>query len=73
LTVRRLNPGKKITICADNDTHLPENKGVLKAQAAALEVGGHVSIPSFPDGVPGTDFNDLHVYRMGLVAGASHE
>ncbi|QFY42681.1 toprim domain-containing protein [Candidatus Methylospira mobilis] len=72
-TVHRLNPGKKITLCADNDRHTAGNPGVTKANAAALAVGGHVAIPPFPDGVPGTDFNDLHVYRMGLVAGACHE
>jgi putative DNA primase/helicase len=69
MTVRRCHPGQRIVICADNDrfTHKPiRNPGVTKAREAALAVGGYVSIPEFPAGVDGTDFNDLK------LAGGSH-
>jgi putative DNA primase/helicase len=72
-TIRRLNPGKHITLCADNDRNTPGNPGITKATAAALAIGGYVAVPQFPDGVPGTDFNDLHVYRLSSVEGVNHD
>lgn len=70
--VRDRHPGQRITVCADNDRHTPGNPGVTKARAAALAVGGFVAVPKFPEGVPGTDFNDLHIYRFGLAEGVRH-
>lgn len=70
--VRQQNPGKRITLCADDDRHLPNNPGLTKAKAAALAIGGCIAVPEFPDGVSGTDFNDLHVYRRGLIAGGRY-
>ncbi len=72
-TVRAMNPGKRITLCADNDRATPGNPGVMKARAAALAISGFVAIPEFPKGVTGTDYNDLHVYRLGLLQGGDHE
>ncbi|MBS1212219.1 MAG: toprim protein [Proteobacteria bacterium] len=63
-TVRDGHPGQRITLCADNDRHTSGNPGVTKANAAARAIGGLVSVPTFPDGVPGTDWNDLHVYSL---------
>jgi putative DNA primase/helicase len=64
LIVRKLHPSAKIVVCADNDRHTRGNPGVTKAREAALAVGGLVSIPEFPEGVPGTDWNDLHQWSM---------
>ena len=64
LTVRMRNPSAKIIMCADSDRHTPGNPGVTKAREAAIAVNGLVSVPEFPDGAEGTDFNDLHRLRM---------
>jgi putative DNA primase/helicase len=69
LTIRRLNPGKRIIICGDNDRFTNGNPGVTKAREAALAVGGYVSIPEFPDGVEGTDWNDLMLFNKGVRHG----
>ncbi len=60
LTVRKLHPAACIIIAADNDRHTAGNPGVTKAREAALAVGGLISIPEIPEGVSGTDWNDLH-------------
>ena len=62
-TVRKLNPAARIVICADNDRFTQGNPGISKAREAALAVGGLVSIPAFPEGAPGTDWNDLLHWR----------
>jgi putative DNA primase/helicase len=62
--VRKSNPSAKIVICADNDRNTPGNPGITKAREAALAVNGFISIPVFPEGSEGTDFNDLHLLRM---------
>lgn len=65
LAVRRLHPEARIVIAADNDRFTPGNPGLTDARAAALAVGGLVSVPEFPEGVPGTDWNDLYQWRAG--------
>ena len=71
-------PQAEITICADNDHHLPEqingiplgNVGMKRAQEAAQVVGATVIAPSFTKEEKikkYTDFNDLHKSR-GLDA-----
>jgi putative DNA primase/helicase len=62
-TVRRHYPDSRIVIMADNDRRTPGNPGLSKARAAALAVGGFVSVPTFPDGVPGSDWNDYAAWR----------
>lgn len=59
LAVRSNHHSSKIVIAADNDRFTPGNPGLTKAKEAARAVGGHVMYPKFPDGVPGTDWNDL--------------
>jgi len=49
----------ELTICADNDRGTPGNPGVTAATAAAKAVGARLAIPEFPDGMKGTDWNDL--------------
>ncbi len=57
--LRAKYPEATLIIAADNDRHTPGNPGVTKANEAALAVGGRVAVPEFPEGAPGTDFNDL--------------
>jgi putative DNA primase/helicase len=71
--VRKWRPEAKIVLCADNDAHLVGNPGVTHARAAALAVGGLLSIPALPEGFAKADFNDLHVHRLALAEGGSHE
>jgi putative DNA primase/helicase len=52
-------PKAKITICADDDRNTDGNPGVRKATEAARAVQGLLAVPKFPDGIGGTDFNDL--------------
>lgn len=66
--LRRKFPVLPIIMAADDDHATEGNPGLTSAHAAALAVGGSVSIPSFPAGRPrkATDFNDLF-----SLAGAS--
>lgn len=59
--LRRKFPALPIVLAADDDHCTEGNPGLTAARAAALAVGGLVSIPSFPAGRPrkATDFNDL--------------
>jgi putative DNA primase/helicase len=61
--VRKLHPQARIIIMADNDRRTPGNPGLTKAREAALAVGGLVSVPQFPEGSTGTDWNDWHQGR----------
>ncbi len=76
--LREQYPQAEITLCADNDHHLPEqvngnplgNVGLKKAQEAAQAVHAAVVVPSFTKeekALRYTDFNDLHTSR-GLDA-----
>lgn len=62
--MREKYPAARIIICGDND-HLTEgNPGVTKATEAAQAVGG---IAVWPEGIEGTDFNDMAA-ELGLAA-----
>lgn len=67
LPVARLTREKWINadliVCADNDRFTIGNPGVTAAKQAAKQVGARLSIPHFPEGVPGSDFNDLAALR----------
>jgi len=76
--LREQYPQAEITLCADNDHHLPEqingiplgNVGLKKAQKAAQAIDAAVVVPSFTKeekALKYTDFNDLHKSR-GLDA-----
>ena len=52
-------PNLKIVICADNDSHTKGNPGLTKAMEAAKVSNCLLAAPEFPDGVAGSDFNDL--------------
>lgn len=52
-------PAADLMICADNDRKTPGNPGLTAATAAAKAVGARLAVPQFPEGVSGTDFNDL--------------
>jgi putative DNA primase/helicase len=52
-------PAAELVICADNDRKTPCNPGLMAARAAAKETGARLAVPEFPEGVPGSDFNDL--------------
>jgi phage/plasmid primase-like uncharacterized protein len=60
-------PGVGLCVCADDDDderrdsqgRLVPNKGMIKAREAAAAVGARMASP----GVPGWDFNDLHLQR----------
>jgi len=59
--IRAKFPDLKLIIAADDDWKNEPNTGLVKAQEAALEVGGYLTIPEFPKnrGDKDTDFNDL--------------
>ena len=60
-SIRSANPKSEIIVCADNDRFTPGNPGLVKAREAALAVGGLVSVPEFPEGVIGSDWNDYYL------------
>ncbi len=57
-----------LCICADNDSNTKGNPGVTMARKAAVTVGARLAIPEFPEGVAGTDFNDLALLKRKEVA-----
>ena len=58
---RKMRPGARIMVCADDDRHTAGNPGLTKAQEVAKAVQGEVRVPVFADlDSEGTDFNDLH-------------
>jgi putative DNA primase/helicase len=57
--LRQKMPKIQMVICADNDRYGDTNTGVIKATEAAQAEGALLAIPKFPEGVSGTDFNDL--------------
>ena len=54
-----------LVICADNDRFTEGNPGVTSATAAAKATGAKLIVPEFPEGVPGSDFNDMMLLRKG--------
>jgi phage/plasmid primase-like uncharacterized protein len=44
---------------ADNDRQTKGNPGVRFATEAARAIGGRLAVPEFPEGAPGSDFNDV--------------
>ena len=52
-------PSADLVICADNDRKTAGNPGLTKATKAAKEAGARLAVPEFPEGLSGTDFNDL--------------
>jgi putative DNA primase/helicase len=54
-------PEKLLVIAGDNDhtQSIKDNAGLRKAQEAAQKVDGHLLIPKFEKGVPGSDWNDM--------------
>lgn len=63
LAARSAWSGAELLICADNDCCTPGNPGVTYATAAARAVGARLVIPEFPEGLAGSDFNDLAALR----------
>lgn len=63
-------PAADLVIAADNDRFTEGNPGVTYATAAAKETEARLIVPQFPDGAPGTDFNDLSAIRR---KGGRHE
>jgi putative DNA primase/helicase len=59
LAARIAWPGARLTIAADDDRYTRGNPGLTKATEAAIAVGALVCAPQFPEGVAGTDFNDM--------------
>lgn len=65
-------------ICGDDDIATDGNPGRAAAERAARESSGMALLPRFPDGVKGTDWNDLHVacgldaVRVQVAAGQMH-
>ncbi len=62
-------PVADLVICADDDRFTEGNPGLTAATAAAKATGAKLAIPEFPEGVPGSDFNDLAALRR---KGARH-
>jgi putative DNA primase/helicase len=56
--LRRMLPGGRFTICADNDHRTDGNPGIRHATAAAIDIHARLAIPR---GMNGTDFNDLMI------------
>jgi len=62
--------GAELVICADNDRQTKGNPGVTYATAAAKATGAKLIVPELPEGVAGSDFNDLAMLRR---KGGRHE
>lgn len=71
---QRLPAEVAITICGDDDRHLPAqgkaNKGTVEARHAALAVGADLLMPSFCEGCEScTDYADVRLCRLGGAHG----
>ncbi|AMC99352.1 toprim domain-containing protein [Halomonas chromatireducens] len=71
---QRLGDDVAMTVCGDDDRHLPAkgkaNKGAVEARHAALTVGADLLMPSFCKGCRScTDFADVRLCRLGGVHG----
>jgi len=53
-------PDAEIVVCADAD-----DVGKAKAREAAIAAGALLSVPEFPPGATGSDYNDLAALRAG--------
>lgn len=62
--IRNKYPDYDLVIAADNDRFTTGNPGITCAKQAADMTGAEVLIPNFPEGVNGTDFNDLMQLEM---------
>lgn len=62
--------GAYLVIAADNDRQTEGNPGVTCATAAAKATGAKLIVPEFPEGMAGSDFNDLAMLRR---KGGRHE
>ncbi len=58
-TLRHKMPKIQMILCADNDRTKEVNTGLVRATEAAQAEGALLAVPQFPEGVSGTDFNDL--------------
>ena len=56
---RARHPERAIYIAGDSDREKVPNVGRIKAEEAAAAIGGRALFPVFPDGMKGTDWNDL--------------
>ena len=59
INIARQAKSEKIVICADNDASRGDNPGLKYAKKAAQAINAPVAVPVMPEGVRGTDFNDL--------------
>lgn len=59
--IRKLYPCRDVVIAADDDSHLPENLGILTAVKAAQAIGGHLATPrpQLSSGGLSVDFADI--------------
>ena len=62
--IRERYPDRYLVIAGDNDRFTEGNPGKAAAIAAARAVGAEWKIPDFPEGLPGTDFNDRHLLEL---------
>ena len=62
--------GAELVIAADNDRFTEGNPGATYGAAAAKATGAKLIVPQFPEGVAGSDFNDLAMLRR---KGGRHE
>ena len=62
--------GAELVIAADNDRFTEGNPGATYGAAAAKATGAKLIVPEFPEGVAGSDFNDLAMLRR---KGGRHE
>ncbi|APF02924.1 TPA: toprim domain-containing protein [Legionella pneumophila] len=73
INIRQQLPNATIVICADDDRLSLKNIGVIKAQEAAIAVGGYFIKPDWPEGSPNvlTDFNDLECWLLSKEEAAA--
>lgn len=64
----QLLPEVSFIIAADNDHLTKGNPGLTKAREASKITGIPYTYPIFPEGYPGTDFNDLALMEVGGIS-----
>ncbi len=63
-SLRKRHVDRLLVIAGDNDRFTDGNPGKSAAIEAAKAVGGEWMVPDFPDGLPGTDYNDRYLLEL---------
>lgn len=63
-SLRERHPDRLVIVAGDNDRFTDGNPGKATAKKVADAVGAEWMVPDFPEGLPGTDYNDRYLLEL---------